>query len=170
MSLSGPTLWGQLPFDLLSKIIKQSVGAKECHKSTMNPVLSELLTEMDGMFGLWRELLTLLNSHIHPDRWDTQVALCEIIEGMGIEVEIDQDGNGGLLTRDILRYTSPNLATTPGEELDDDLDAFVSEIPWRSDEDSENVVEELYYRLQREFMFRPMSDEQWASIMTGDDF
>ena len=175
MSLSGPTLWGQLPFDLLSRIIKQSVGAKECHKRRMNPVLSELLTEMDGLFGLWRELLTLLNSHIHPDRWDTQVALCEIIEGMGIEVEIDQDGNGGLLTRDILRYrspfyTPPNLATTPGEELDDALDAFVSEIPWRSDEDSENVVEELYYRLQREFMFRPMSDEQWASLMTGDDF
>ena len=171
MSLSGPTLWGQLPFDLLSRIIKQSVGAKECHKRRMNPVLSELLTEMDGMFGLWRELLTLLNSHIHPDRWDTQVALCEIIERIEIEVEIDQDGNGW----DILHYTPPNLATTleplqPGEELDDDLDAFVSEIPWRSDEDSENVVEELYYRLQREFMFRPMSDEQWASIMTGDDF
>ena len=148
MSLSGPTLWGQLPFDLLSKIIKQSVGAKECHKSKMDPVLSELLTEMDGMFGLWRELLTLLQSHIHPDRWDTQLALCEIIERIEIEVEIDQDGNGW----DILRYTPPNLATTleplqPGEELDDDLDAFVSEIPY---EDRENVVGKLYERLQRE--------------------
>ena len=141
MSLSGPTLWGQLPFDLLSKIIKQSVGAKECHKKTMNPVLSELLTEMDGMFGLWRELLTLLNSHIHPDRWDTQVALCEIIERIEVEAEIDQDGDG----LDILRYTPPNLTIEPlqpGEELDDDLDAFVSEIPWHSDEDRENVVGE----------------------------
>ena len=151
MALSGPTLWGQLPFDLLSKIIKQSVGAKECHKNKMNPVLSELLTEMEGMFGLWRELLTLLQSHIHPDRWDTQVALCEIIERIEIEVEIDQDGNGW----DSLRYTPPNLATTleplqPGEELDDDLDAFVSEIPWHSNEDRENVVWELYDRLQRE--------------------
>ena len=156
MSLSGPTLWGQLPFDLLSRIIKQSVGAKECHKKTMNLVLSELLrgvmfaaARRTAVAGLWHELLTLLKSHIHPDRWDTQVALCEIIEGMGIEVEIDQDGNGGLLTRDILRYTSPNLATTPGEELDDDLDTFVWESGF-SDEDRDAVVGELYDRLQRE--------------------
>ena len=158
MSLSGPTLWGQLPFDLLSKIIKQSVGAKECHKSKMNPVLSELLTEMDGMFGLWRELLTLLNSHIHPDRWDTQVALCEIIEGIEIEVEIDQDGNGWSIQRsihrrirlDILRYTPPNLTIEPlqpGWELDDDLNVFVWEIGLRR---RDAVVGELYDRLQRE--------------------
>ena len=146
MSLSGPTLWGQLPFDLLSRIIKQSVGAKECHKNKMNPVLSELLTEMDGMFGLWRELLTLLNSHIHPDRWDTQVALCEIIERIEVEAEIDQDGDG----LDILRYTPPNLTIEPlqpGWELDDDLNVFVWEIGLRRRDD---VVGKLYDRLQRE--------------------
>ena len=48
MSLSGPTLWGQLPFDVLSRIIKQSVGAKECHKNKMKHVLSEIL------WGGWR--------------------------------------------------------------------------------------------------------------------
>ena len=154
MSLSGPTLWGQLPFDLLSKIIKQSVGAKECHKRKMNPVLSELLTEMDGMFGLWRELLTLLNSHIHPDRWDTQVALCEIIERIEVEAEIDQDGDG----LDILRYTPPNLTIEPlqpGWELDDDLNAFVWEIEeiGFSDENHNSIIKELYDRLQREFIF-----------------
>ncbi len=159
MSLSGPTLWGQLPFDLMSRIIKQSVGAKECHKKKMNLVLSELLPLHGGMFaaarrtavlGLWHELLTLLKSHIHPDRWDTQVALCEIIEGMGIEVEaeIDQDGDG----LDILRYTPPNLTIEPlqpGWELDDDLNVFVWDTGFLPG-DRDALVEELYDRLQRE--------------------
>ena len=155
MSLSGPTLWGQLPFDLLSRIIKQSVGAKECHKKKMNLVLSELLPLHGGMFaaarrtavaGLWHELLTLLKSHIHPDRWDTQVALCEIIERIEVEAEIDQDGDG----LDILRYTPPNLTIEPlqpGWELDDDLNVFVWEIGLRRRDD---VVGKLYDRLQRE--------------------
>ena len=155
MSVSGPTLWGQLPFDVLSRIIKQSVGAKECHKNKMNLVLSELLrgvmfaaARRTAVAGLLHELLTLLKSHIDPDRWDTRVALCEIIERIEVEAEIDQDGDG----LDILRYTPPNLTIEPlqpGWELDDDLNVFVWDTGFLPG-DRDAVVGELYDRLQRE--------------------
>jgi hypothetical protein len=153
MSLSGPTLWGKLPFDILSRIIRESVGAKDCHKNTMNPVLSELLERTwrydseewpDTFREIYEDLCAMLRTHIaeRPPYGDLsadpEVALDEIMER--IEISTDDDDLS------ILQYNS----------LDDnawDIASDLLEFVWNlgfHDEDRHVAINELFLIIQME--------------------
>ena len=150
MSLSGPTLWGKLPFDILSRIIRESVGAKDCHKNTMNPVLSELLERTfrydseewpDTFREIYEDLCATLRTLIPTQSAlsaDPEVALDEIMERISISTDDDD--------LEILLYDSEdNNAWDICEGLLD----FVWNLGFH-DEDRHIAMNELFLIIQME--------------------